>query len=114
MLTLGSTSFLHVRHENLYVVAVTRSNVDAALVFEFLYKLVSLGKGYFNKFDEQAVKNNFTLIYELLDEILDFGFPQNTETDTLKQFITTEGVRSQVTKVSRHFFSMIFIMTYIV
>lgn len=27
-------------------------------------------------------------------EILDFGYPQNTETDTLKQYITTEGVKS--------------------
>lgn len=96
VLTLGSTSFLHVKHENIYIVAVTRSNVDAGLVFEFLYKLVSLGTSYFNKFDENAIKNNFTLIYELLDEILDFGFPQNTETDTLKQYITTEGVRSDI------------------
>lgn len=96
VLTLGSTSFLHVKHENIYIVAVTRSNVDAGLVFEFLYKLISLGNSYFNKFDENAVKNNFTLIYELLDEILDFGFPQNTETDTLKQYITTEGVRSDI------------------
>lgn len=100
VLTLGSTSFLHVRHENLYIVAITRSNVDAALVFEFLYKIVDLGVSYFNKLDEEAVKNNFALIYELLDETLDFGFPQNTETDTLKQYITTEGVKSQVTKVS--------------
>lgn len=27
-------------------------------------------------------------------EILDFGYPQNTETETLKMYITTEGVRS--------------------
>lgn len=27
-------------------------------------------------------------------EILDFGYPQNTETDTLKMYITTEGVKS--------------------
>lgn len=100
VLTLGSTSFLHVRHANLYVVAVTRSNVDAGLVFEFLHKLVALGTGYFGKFDEEAVKNNFALIYELLDEVLDFGFPQNTELDTLKQYITTESVRREVTKVS--------------
>lgn len=99
MLTLGSTSFLHVRHENLYIVAIVRSNVDAAMVFEFLYKLVELGKSYFNKLDEEAVKSNFGLVYELLDEIIDFGFPQNTETDTLKQYITTEGVKSQITKV---------------
>jgi hypothetical protein len=64
-------------------------------VFEFLYRFVGLGKAYFGKFDEEAVKNNFVLVYELLDEILDFGYPQNTETDTLKMYITTEGVKSE-------------------
>src|SRR5277367_1824961 len=120
ILTLGSTTFSHVKHENIYLVAVTKSNANAALVFEFLYRLIGLGKGYFGKFDEEAVKNNFVLVYELLDgqsralshhillnammqpliicpEILDFGYPQNTETDTLKMYITTEGVKSERT-----------------
>ncbi|EOD46680.1 Ap-2 complex subunit mu-1 [Neofusicoccum parvum] len=95
ILTLGSTTFSHVKHENIYLVAVTKSNANAALVFEFLYRLVGLGKAYFGKFDEEAVKNNFVLVYELLDEILDFGYPQNTETETLKMYITTEGVKSE-------------------
>ncbi|KAI9829642.1 MAG: hypothetical protein M1826_005532 [Phylliscum demangeonii] len=95
ILTLGSTTFSHVRHENLYLVAITKSNANAALVFEFLYSLVGLGRGYFGKLDEEAVKNNFVLIYELLDEVLDFGYPQNTETDTLKLYITTEGVKTE-------------------
>ena len=67
ILTLGSTTFSHVKHENIYLVAVTKSNANAALVFEFLYRLIALGKSYFGKFDEEAVKNNFVLIYELLD-----------------------------------------------
>ncbi|KAF2238725.1 clathrin adaptor, mu subunit [Viridothelium virens] len=95
VLTLGSTTFSHVKHENIYLVAITKSNANAALVFEFLYRLIGLGKSYFGKFDEEAVKNNFVLIYELLDEILDFGYPQNTETETLKMYITTEGVKSE-------------------
>ena len=95
--------------------AITKGNANAALVFEFLYRLVQLGKGYFGKFDEEAIKNNFVLVYEILDgryqpqtqatgcsadfklEILDFGYPQNTETDTLKMYITTEGVKSERT-----------------
>ncbi|KAI8821627.1 adaptor complex AP-3 domain-containing protein [Fimicolochytrium jonesii] len=93
--TLGSMSFFHVRHENIYLVGVTKINANAALIFEFLYKVVNLGRSYFGKFDEDAVKSNFTLIYELLDEICDFGFPQNTEAETLKLYITTEGVRSE-------------------
>jgi AP-2 complex subunit mu-1 len=32
-------------------------------------------------------------------EIVDFGYPQNTETDTLKMYITTEGVKSERTMV---------------
>lgn len=67
ILTLGSTTFSHVKHENIYLVAITKSNANAALVFEFLYRLIALGKGYFAKFDEEAVKNNFVLVYELLD-----------------------------------------------
>ncbi len=99
VMTVGSTTFFHVRHENLYLVAVTRMNANAALVFEFLNRLVTLGLSYFGKFDEDAVKSNFVLIYELLDEILDFGYPQNSDTDTLKLYITTEGIKSE--KISR-------------
>lgn len=95
ILTLGSTTFSHIRSENIYIVGVSKGNVNSALVFEFLYKLVNLGKSYFGRFDEEAVKSNFVLVYELLDEILDFGYPQNTETETLKMYITTEGVKSE-------------------
>ena len=65
--TFGSTSFFHVKHENIYLVAVTKNNASCALVFEFLYKLITIGKSYFGKFDEEAVKNNFVLVYELMD-----------------------------------------------
>ncbi|KAK0836679.1 clathrin associated protein complex medium subunit [Friedmanniomyces endolithicus] len=91
ILTLGSTTFSHIKSDNIYVVGVSKGNVNSALVFEFLYKLVSLGKSDFGRFDEEAVKSNFVMVYELLDEVLDFGYPQNTETETLKMYITTEG-----------------------
>ncbi|KAI0053981.1 clathrin adaptor mu subunit [Auriscalpium vulgare] len=94
IVTLGSTSFFHVRINNLYLVAVTKNNANAALVFEFCYRVISIGKSYFGKMDEESVKNNFVLIYELLDEINDFGYPQNSEIDTLKTYITTESIVS--------------------
>ncbi|KAG8993888.1 hypothetical protein FRB90_000575 [Tulasnella sp. 427] len=95
IITLGSTSFFHVRVNNVYVMAVTKNNANAALVFEFIYKFNSIARSYFSKVDEESVKNNFVLIYELIDEILDFGFPQNSEIDTLKMYITTESVKSE-------------------
>ncbi|VDC06544.1 unnamed protein product [Peniophora sp. CBMAI 1063] len=96
IITLGSTSFFHVRVNNLYFVAVTKNNANAALVFEFCYRLNAICKAYFGKVDEESVKNNFVVIYELIDEIVDFGYPQNSEIDTLKSYITTESIVSSV------------------
>jgi hypothetical protein len=45
----------------------SRCNANAALVFEFCYRLINIGRSYFARFDEEAVKNNFVLLYELLD-----------------------------------------------
>lgn len=44
-----------------------RTNANAALVFEFCYRFISIAKSYFGKVDEESVKNNFVLIYELID-----------------------------------------------
>ena len=41
------------------------------------------------QFDEMNVKNNFSIIYELLDEVLDNGYPQSTDAESLK-IITEE------------------------
>ena len=45
-------------------------NANATLVLQFLYTLVNIFKSYFGGlFDEDAIKNNFVLIYELLDGV---------------------------------------------
>lgn len=37
------------------------------MVFEFCYRVINIGRSYFGKLDEESVKDNFVLIYELLD-----------------------------------------------
>jgi hypothetical protein len=60
-------------------------------------QLVDLFRSYFEgALNENSVKRNFVLIYELLDETMDFGFPQLTEPAALKSFIMQKGVRSEV------------------
>uniref|UniRef100_A0AAQ5XD24 MHD domain-containing protein n=1 Tax=Amphiprion ocellaris TaxID=80972 RepID=A0AAQ5XD24_AMPOC len=93
---IARTSFFHVKRSNIWLAAATKQNVNAAMVFEFLYKMCDVMTAYFGKISEENVKNNFVLIYELLDEILDFGYPQNSETGALKTFITQQGIKSQV------------------
>ena len=42
------------------------------------------------------VRNRLKLLREHILEILDFGYPQNTDPGVLKAFITQQGVRTAV------------------
>jgi len=53
----------------------TKTNVNVAMTFQYLYNLVQVCTQYFVTFDENTIRKNFTLIYELLDEMMDFGVP---------------------------------------
>jgi len=89
---MGKTSFFHVRIANIFMIAVTRNNVNASLAFETLFSLASILKAYFGgKLDEDSVKDHFILACELLDEIMDYGYPQNLSLETVKPFITQKG-----------------------
>ncbi|XP_064409011.1 AP-4 complex subunit mu-1 isoform X2 [Latimeria chalumnae] len=87
--------FIHVRNSDLYFVVTTRENVSPFTLIEFLSRLVALLKDYCGSVSEKTVRLNFALIYELLDEMLDYGYFQTTSTDILKNFIQTEAVASK-------------------
>lgn len=57
---------------NIWIAAVTKQNVNAAMVFEFLLKIIEVMQSYFGKISEENIKNNFVLIYELLDGKFNF------------------------------------------
>lgn len=73
------------------VLAVTPKNVDAAMVLLFLYKVVQVLVNYFNVLEEESIKDNFVIIYELLDEMMDFGYPQATDAKILKECVAIDG-----------------------
>jgi len=93
--TSGCT-FMYIQHQNLYIVSVTRSNANAAMIFSFLHKLVQVMSEYFKEIEEESIRDNFVIIYELLDELIDFGYPQTTESKILQEYITQEGHKLEV------------------
>ena len=34
---------------------------------------------YFKDVEEESIRDNFVIVYELLDELVDFGYPQTTD-----------------------------------
>jgi len=59
----------------------------------YLYQLTSLFQDYFTTLNEESIRDNFVIIYELLDETMDHGLPQSLDSTILRQFITQEGNR---------------------
>lgn len=64
---IARTSFFHIRRANIWLAVATKQNVNAAMVFEFLLRFCAVMQSYFGKVSEDNIKNNFVLIYELLD-----------------------------------------------
>lgn len=84
--------FIHVRQGGLYWVATTTADSSPFTIIEFLNRFSSLVKDYCGSLSEKVVQMNFALIYELLDEVLDYGYIQTTSSDILKNFIQSEAV----------------------
>lgn len=40
---------------------------------------------YFKELEEESIRDNFVIVYELLDELMDFGFPQTTDSKILQE-----------------------------
>jgi hypothetical protein len=42
-------------------------------------------KDYFGELEEESIRDNFVVVYELLDETMDFGYPQTCESKILRE-----------------------------
>ena len=82
------TSFVYIQHRNLYFLALSRTNANAVALVTFLHRLVDIFTHYFKELEEEFIRDNFVIIYELLDEVMDNGYPQFTEAKILSEFIT--------------------------
>ncbi|KAL7079819.1 hypothetical protein ACQ4LE_000735 [Meloidogyne hapla] len=91
--------FVFIKYNNVYVVAVSDHNVNVVLMQTFLYKLVGVFSEYFKDVEEESVRDNFVIIYELLDEMMDFGYPQVTEGRILREYITQEGYKLEKSQI---------------
>lgn len=103
-------NYMHIRHSNLYrewfyypcfscccvsltrrclfihkVLALSKRNSNAAEIIIFLHRLTQVLVEYFKELEEESIRDNFVIIYELMDEMMDFGYPQTTESKILQE-----------------------------
>ena len=165
-------TYAYISHNNLYLLAVTRTNVNAVSTLYFLHRLVDVFKFYFEarraahrggvpgvttsaarasdsvsrprsraqELDEESLRDNFVIgaplaacaacalrfrppaprtalkrhvlqpmqralcaptVYELFDEVMDFGYPQFTEAKIMSDYIKTDAHKADVHEVKQ-------------
>ncbi|KAG6490500.1 hypothetical protein ZIOFF_051798 [Zingiber officinale] len=89
-------SYMFIQHSNVFLMTAARQNCNAASILLFLHRVVDVFKHYFEELEEESLRDNFVVVYELLDEMMDFGYPQYTEAKILSEFIKTDAYRMEV------------------
>eukprot|EP00545_Synedropsis_sp_CCMP1620_P004974 CAMPEP_0119014752 /NCGR_PEP_ID=MMETSP1176-20130426/10363_1 /TAXON_ID=265551 /ORGANISM="Synedropsis recta cf, Strain CCMP1620" /LENGTH=459 /DNA_ID=CAMNT_0006967991 /DNA_START=69 /DNA_END=1445 /DNA_ORIENTATION=+ len=85
-------SYFHVKRNGLIFACSTARNVSPTTVVELLSTIAKVFKDYCGTLSEEAIRKNFILLYELLDEMMDYGYPQVTQTENLKAFVYNEPI----------------------
>eukprot|EP00344_Euplotes_crassus_P011270 CAMPEP_0196997066 /NCGR_PEP_ID=MMETSP1380-20130617/2783_1 /TAXON_ID=5936 /ORGANISM="Euplotes crassus, Strain CT5" /LENGTH=401 /DNA_ID=CAMNT_0042413201 /DNA_START=90 /DNA_END=1295 /DNA_ORIENTATION=- len=102
MVEIDGVTFMHTTVNDVTVVATTKTNCNVTMLIEFLYQLIILCKAFIgSEFNENQIRKNFVLIYELLDEVMDYGLPQILEPDVLKLYITTGKVAKKLDNIEK-------------
>lgn len=88
---------IHIYRNDIYFVAVTNCEVSPLFVIEFLHRVIDIIFDYFGDCNEQLIKEQYVVIYELLDEMLDNGYPFATESNILKELIKPPNLLRTIT-----------------
>ncbi|CAF3435539.1 unnamed protein product [Rotaria sp. Silwood1] len=87
---------INIFRNNLYFVAVLTNEIAPLFVIEFLHRIMEVFEDYFGECTETSLKDNYVIVYELLDEMLDSGLPLATETNILKELIKPPNIFRKV------------------
>lgn len=97
----GTLYVMSVLRDGLSYLAVCPAEVSPLLVLEFLHRVANIFVEYFGPpADESAIKDNFSTVYQLLEEMVDYGWPLTTEPNALKAMIRPPTMMSKLLQTS--------------
>ncbi|PKK76286.1 adaptor-related protein complex 3 mu 1 subunit-like protein [Rhizophagus irregularis] len=87
---------VHVYRSSLTFLSPVSSEVDVLLVLEFLHRIVDILAEYCGEISELSIRDNFDVVYQLLEEMMDYGYPLTTEPNALKEMIVPPNIINKV------------------
>lgn len=78
---IDGINYFYTKRSNLYLMATCRYNISASFAFDILQRLHKVIKDFCGVFTEESLRKNFVLAYEIIDEMIDYGYPQSMSTE---------------------------------
>ncbi|KAL3515913.1 hypothetical protein ACH5RR_022815 [Cinchona calisaya] len=85
--------------EGITFLACTQVEMPPLMATEFLCRVADVLSDYLGGLNEDVIKDNFVIVYELLDEMIDNGFPLTTEPNILREMIAPPNIVSKMLSV---------------
>ena len=76
----------------IYFVATSKTNVAPSTILDIIYRMMKIFRDYCGVLNEESIRKNCVLIYEIIDEVIDYGHAQLVTTENIRQFIVNEPV----------------------
>lgn len=92
---MDGVNYFFTKKSGMLFVVSTKHNVSPSFVFDALYWCMKVFWDYLGVLSEEAIRKNFILIYEIIDEMFDFGHPQSMTTEAIKDYIVNTPVMVQ-------------------
>ena len=92
LFNIDGINFIYVKTDDLYIVISTLDNASPNYYLEVLDRVMKVIKDHIGQLNEETIRKNFVLIYEIIDEMIDFGYPQLSDTEQVKEFVFTEPI----------------------
>lgn len=89
---VDGVNFIYSKKNELYLVLTTKDNVSPSYFLEILERLMKVIRDHCGVLSEESIRKNFVLIYEIIDEMIDYGYPQLSSTELIKPFVFTKPV----------------------
>ncbi|GJE84773.1 clathrin adaptor mu subunit [Phanerochaete sordida] len=91
----------HIKHSDLRILCPVSGDVDPLYVFAFLQAFVDILREYFGQISAETLKDNFDVVYQLLEETLDAsGHPSTTYSNALRDIVLPPSLLQKVLSVA--------------
>lgn len=91
----------HVKHGDLRLLCPVSGDVNPLYVFAFLQTFIDILREYFGQISAETLKDNFDVVYQLLEETLDAsGHPSTTYPNALRDIVLPPSLLQKVLSVA--------------